>query len=577
MIRRIAVLLLILVLPILGLRDRAQAQAPQATTPSAQPAPGPKRPVYISLFAVLEDHLNMEITNDRLQRALNAVRELRQDHPAARATCLLLFSGTTSDALESRDLGDHMLTAVRGAAKAGLVEVGYDGSQEPTFLTWPRPNFRGAKTGEQRWLARSQAAEWFLTEFKNPVTGEPDPERPGGVKRAAEVFGPLAFVTGVNQEIGGDSEIVHQLRRLRIDAVLQGVPENTGFAARLLHGFGGSAAGVGRAMSPESGEMPEVFWMDDMLRLSDTSGAPVKVFMASDGPEALKKLLDGLDRSRPHVIRVRLADPRAYLKPGFGGGRDTTPLEWAYDNPKSAHLGADGLAPREAIDAAAAREQAVVDWLAKSFFADNPGSRFISIADLRGAAKTSVGTPVPFETVRAAAGGFLKEWKAIGNYPPIAARAGNEYFSLADMFQLLATSLAQYQRDAKWPPSVTLQRVYGPLEMTDDGGPVGEKVRVADVVTSASALADRLNDQGWKPLPGNVIPSWVTVGRTKVNAAQFLFLMADALSAPEPGRVLTTRMGYMFAATADMFPKSRPRQDLGAFWTLKPAVLVGLQ
>jgi len=577
MIRRFAVFLLILVLPVLGVNGRAAVQARQGTPTSAQPAPGPKQPVYISLFAVLEDHLNMEITNDRLQRTLSVVRALRQDHPAARATCLLLFSGTTSDALQSRDLGDHMLTAVREAARSGLVEAGYDGSQEPTFLTWPRPNFRGAKTGEQRWLARSQAAEWFLTEFKSPVTGEPDPERPGGVKRAAEVFGPLAFVTGVDQEIGGDSEVVHQLRRLRIDAVLQGVPENTGFAARLLHGFGGSAAGVGRAMSPEPTQVPEVFWMDDMLRLSDTSGAPVKVFMATDGPEALKKLLDGLDRSRPHVIRVRLADPRVYLKPGFAGGRYTTPLEWAYDNPKSAHLGADGLAPRETVDAAAAREQAVLTWLAATFFADNPGSRFISIADLKGAARTSVGSPVPFEAVKAAAATFLTQWEATGNYPPIAARAGDEYLSLADMFQLLAASLAQYQRDGRWPQSVTLQRVYGPLEMTDATGPVGEKVKVGDVVASAAALADRLNSQSWKPVPDNVIPTWVTVGQTKVNAAQFLFLMADALAAPGPGRVLTTRINYMFAATADAFPKSRPRQDLGAFWTLKPAHLARLQ
>ncbi len=574
MTRRIAVLFFVLALPAFWVHGSGQAPTPSLQgTPPAQP----KQPVYISLFAVIEDHLNIEITEDRLQRTLDTVRQLRQQFPAARPTCLVLFSGTTSDALQARDNANHLLTAVREAQKAGLIEVGYDGSQEPTFLTWPRPNLRGAKTGEQRWLARSQAAEWFLNEYKNPVTGEPDPDRSGGVKRTSEVFGPLAFIAGVNLEIGSDSETVHQLRRSPIDLVLPGVPENSVYAARLLHGYGVSASSVGKFVSPEPTQLPEVFWMDSVLRLSDTSGAPVKVLLATDGPEAIQKLVAGLDRSRPHVIRIRLADPKVYLKPGFAGDRYSTPLEWAYDNPKSAHLGADGMQAREAIDAAYGREESVLKWLTTSFFPANAGSRFISLADLKHAARTRMGTAISFEMVRIATEGFLQEWTAIGNYPPIAAHAGDEYFSLADMFQMLATSLARYQHDGAWPQSVMLQRVYGPLELTDEVGPVGKAVTVHDVAVAASALVDTLHNQSWKPVPDNAVPTWVTVGEIRVNASQFLRLMAEALISADPGGTLTTRINYMFSPAAEVFPKSRRRQDLGALWTLKPAHLTGLQ
>ncbi|HEY3381781.1 MAG TPA: hypothetical protein VGK32_08435 [Vicinamibacterales bacterium] len=567
----LAAVFLAVALPMLGTGTTGGTTSPAANGPES------KQPVYISLFSTIEDHLNIEISEERLQRTLDTMRRLRQQHPGVRPTCLMLFSGTTSEALQTRDQANGLLTRVRESARAGLIEMGYDGAQEPTFLTWPRPNMRRATTGAERWLARSQAAEWFLTEYKDPVTGLPDPDRSGGVMRTAEVFGRLAYVSGVSQEIGGDSEIVHHVHRSAVDAILPGVPENTVYAARLLHGYGVSAATVGRLMSPAPTSAPELFWMDNVLRLSNTSGAPVKVVVANQGPEALQKILDGLDRSRPHVIRVQLAHSDVYLKPGFGGGRYTTPIEWAYDNPKSAHLGQDGLQSREEIDAAFKREDAVLEWLAGSFFPANPGSRFIAMADLKHAAPTRVGASVSLEILRTAANDLLTEWSRAGNYPPFTARAGDEYFSLADMFQMLATALATWHRDGAWPPSVTLQHVYGPLEMTDDLGPLGRTVAVREVAAAASGLAEALNDQAWKPVPDNVVPTWVTVGALRLNASQFLRLMVEALAAPEPGRSLTTGMNYMFSSAAEMFPKGRPRRDVGALWTLKPARLVGLE
>lgn len=557
--------------------DNEGAQGPPSGSAAVPASPGAPQPVYVSLFTSLDDHLNIELTEERLVRVLGMADRARQRYPAARPSCLVLFSGAVSDAFASRDNATRLLARVREGVKAGTLDVGYDGAQEPTFLTRPRPNFRQARTGEQRWLARQQASEWFLTEYKNPITGEPDPDRPGGIRRTAEVLGPLAYATGVAQDVGGDSETVHLMRRLGIEPVLQGIPENSAFAARLLAGFGTSALATGRSLSPGPAYAPEVFWMDSVLRLSDTSGAPVKVFVANHGLEALQKSLDGLDRSRPHVIRVQLAHPAIYLKPGYAGGRYATPLDWAYDNPRSAHLGEDGLESRDEIEAAYRREDTVLQWLAETYFPANPGSRFISLSELKRSAESAIGQAMRLEALRAATAAFLKEWKATGNYPPTTALAGEQYLSIADMFQLLVTALAHTRPGDAKPPSITLRHVYGPLETTDEVGPIGKVVKVRDVAAAAAALEPALNSEAWKPVPENAIPTWVEVGGVRVNAAQFLFLMADAFVTVDPDANLSTGMHYMFTPVAEGFPKSRKRSELGALWTLKPARLVGLQ
>jgi hypothetical protein len=565
MTRQIFGLILVPVLAISGSSVRGQEAASQAGPP--------RQPVYISLFSTIDNHLNPDLSDECLRHTMDLVGRYRQQFPASRLSCLLLFSGTTSDALEARDKANGLSTRVRQAARQGVVEIGYDGAQEPTFLARPRPNFRRAKSGEQRWLARSEAAEWFLTEYKDAVTGEPDPERSGGLRRTLEVFGTLASVGGVSLELGSDSEMVHQVRRWTKPTIMPGVPENTDYVASRLHGFRGSSAAVGKAMSPEPTTSPELFWMDGVLRLSDTSGAPVKVVAANQGMEALKQVLDGLDRSRPHVIRLWLAPASMHMRPGFANNRYVTPLEWAYDNPKAAHFGPEGRTSQADVDAAYAREDATVRWLVERYFPDNPGSRFVSVADLGRAAKTSVGTEVPLTIARAAASDLLARWNEVGNYAPDSARAGGECLSLADMFQALATALGERQRYGAWPQSVGLQRVYGPLELTEDGGPTQGSVQSSAVLEAAAGLVARLNARTWKPVPENVIPTWVDVGSVRVNAAQFLRLMAETISLVDVDRPLPLRMSYMFSPVGEGFPKSRRRTDVGGLWTLKPAPL----
>jgi len=49
--------------------------------------------------------------------------------------------------------------------------------------------------------------------------------------------------------------------------------------------------------------------------------------------------------------------------------------------------------------------------------------------------------------------------------------------------------------------------------------------------------------------------------------------MAQALQDPSPEKTLQVRMDYMLTGAAQVFPKARNLEDVGATWTFKPAPL----
>jgi len=59
----------------------------------------------------------------------------------------------------------------------------------------------------------------------------------------------------------------------------------------------------------------------------------------------------------------------------------------------------------------------------------------------------------------------------------------------------------------------------------------------------------------------------------RVNAAQFLRLMAWACEDPAPNRVLTLSPIVMHSSAVFMYPKNTPMIDQGIGWTYKPAPL----
>ena len=529
-----------------------------------------KEPVYVHLSVLLNDHFNIQATEERLRVTAAMLKRQGARCPSCSVSALLVFSGTSSEAFEERNKATGLADLARQLARSGMADIGYDGIDEPTPAMRPQTNFRRARTPEERWLARLEANEWFLTEYKDIRLGYPDPERPGGLKKTIEVFGTPASVRGVTLELGGDPEVTHLLRRMKVRAVLGGIPEARTYPARNLNGYSGAVAGMGELVSPDTRCAAEVYWQDGYLRLSDTSGEPMTVVPVYQGPEPLKKVLAKLDRSRKHIVQVLLGHPGLYLPGGFEKGPYANPLRYAYDNPKTPVLEPSQLRPPRETEEAFRAEEAVVGWLIDEFMRENPGSRFLSDSALMQLAKTSQESPVPAGKLREAVSNLFDQWQTNGNYPPTFASARGEYFSLADMFQMLVTAIAEYSRTGALPASAPLLPVYGPFEMTDEQGPAATTIPRSALIRACATLAPSLADQAWKPVPTNRIPGWVTVDGHRYNAAQFLRAMAETYLSPS-GPDLKMATSQMWSAAATILPSTRRRYEAGSAWTVKPA------
>src|ERR1022692_2526012 len=346
-------------------------------------------------------------------------------------------------------------------------------------------------------------------------------------------------LTGLTVEVGGDSELIRLLRRDNTKAIMFGIPDtNPG----LVPGFSLGKAAFGKFMSPIPGTSPELYWQDDVLRSSETSGT-VRVVHAYDGADAMKTAIGKADRSRIHVIHVELAGVQDYLQPAFIKGSEFPPLKYAYNHPDDPRLQQDALLPAAGVDAAYAREDALLQWLVEDFFPTDPGSRMVSSTDLMQMAVPSTGFSISVAGLRAALADFLK---ATGNntvLPPVF-RADGHYLSLANIFQLMTDALADFSRTGKLPESVKVVQVYGPVRLLLGHGPNAGEVSVRSIARVCAQIDAGLHDGSPGKFPKNAIPVSLTVEGVAMNPAQFLRLMALALAASSPDAKLPVRMLY---------------------------------
>ncbi len=277
----------------------------------ATAGPVPRQPVYVQLVTTFDDYVNPELSEERLERTGPLVAELARKWPQWHVSWLVQFNGASAEALRLRQ-GNGLYDAIRELQGRGLVEIGYDGAEEPTPFARPRPNLRGADTGEARWLARSQALAWFLAEGRDALTGEPGPGV-GGLARVVEIFGPPASVWEASLDVGCGPELVHQLRRMGLDALMPGLPMRTHALTRNLHGYRGAAAMLATLVSAHEESAPEVFWMDHTLRLSDYTAQDTGVVVDTRRREGAARRHQP---ARPHVVLPRLGIP--ILRGGTG-------------------------------------------------------------------------------------------------------------------------------------------------------------------------------------------------------------------------------------------------------------------
>ena len=535
---------------------------------SAQVSNPGKQPIFFYLFSRYSDFYNLENTESRIHDTLSAVEKLHQKYPAVHASATLLFSGALSQALAERkpDLKNLLVDA----ARRGIVDLGYDGTDEPTYAFRPLASPTPRMPAEARWQARGDSAEQFLTEARDPATGQVVKGKSGGLKAMQEVFGPAACIKGLNVGLGGDSEYVNQLRRWNNSALLWGLPDPN--PTLNIHGYRGSVWQFGLAMAPLPSSSPELNWVDNYLRLSETSDAAIRVVSAADGPEAIKKVIADADRSHVRIIHVELSNERIYLSQFYQGDALYPPIKVAFAHPDHPALPPEALATEKERDDKLASQEILLNWIAATFVASNPGSRFVSSADLTRMSPSDGSRTVSVADLQRDLAGVLKTW-ADNTYPPDYFTAGNAYLSLADAFQVLCDILAEQHRTGGRPQTVAVRAAFGPLEIVDNHGPATGSVTPSAVAQAASLLAPRFDNAKWQPLPANRVPEWVDVGTLHLTAGQFLRLMAESVVAVDPATPIKVKMTYNISSSGMGYPKQRLPIDQGGTWTFKPAPL----
>jgi hypothetical protein len=567
------------------------AQAPPTT--AANPAT-PPQPVYFYLYAKVTDHVNMDITEARLRRLLPMIEQYRKENPQAHVSATIFFTGAVSQAMADQNKKTHIKDFVLKYKKMGVIEIGYDGTDEPTYENRPLIDASiEQKPFQERWLERATEDEKFLTEARDPLTGDPRPGVAGGLKEMQQVFGPAACISGasvgekvnaplINREHPdrnipyptkaevGDWEIVPVLQRYNTEAILFGFPASN---RDYLPGYGGGVATVGRILSPEPDAAPELFWDDNLLRFSEAGGGGSRLVLLNGGVDAFKDTTKKLDRSRVHIFHVELDNENDYLNGDFTKGKPFTPaLGYAYAHPDKPQVPTDARQSPAAVDATHVKEESALKWLIAEYVPTTAGNQIVSNSDLRRMTPASFGFTVTTEDLRAA---LKKTLADLGSATYLAPyfQVGGRYLSVAETFQVLTDALAELNRTGKLPETVRVDRVYGPLGMPMGHGPNIGDVKFATITRICAELDPRLHDDSGYPMPKNAIPPLYNVDGTKVNAAQFLRLMAQAVIDPSPDTTLHVRMVYMLTEAAEAFPKARNLEDVGATWTVKPAPL----
>src|SRR5712664_3378640 len=148
-----------------------------------------KQPAYVYLFSRYSDFVNIEMTERRIRDTVSLVEKYRREYPESQVSATVLFSGALSQALAERNTKTRIKDYILEAARRGVIGIGYDGTDEPTYTSRPLVNLANIASPEERWRLRGEAAEQFLTEARDPASGRVQKGKPGGLKAMQAVFG----------------------------------------------------------------------------------------------------------------------------------------------------------------------------------------------------------------------------------------------------------------------------------------------------------------------------------------------------------------------------------------------------
>jgi hypothetical protein len=331
-------------------------------------------------------------------------------------------------------------------------------------------------------------------------------------------------------------------------------------------------------MSPAPDTSPELYWVNNVLHTAEWSGGlkPVaRTLHGYEGADALKDFLTGMARAKVQIVHVELASEKDYLKPDFiktwtNVTSSSPSLLYAYAHPDSPKLPADARLSSAEVNANYAKEDASLKWLTEDYLPANAGSHFVASSDFEHMTPPANGYSISVPALQTALSDWLRTW-GINTFPPNYLLADGHYLSMAEAFQVMTDSLAEFDRTGKLPQSVKVVRVYGPIGLQPGHGPNNGVLSMARIAKECSTIAPALHDETADPMPHNSIPPGFVIDKIPMTSAQFLRMMAQAIVNPVPDAQLNLKMTYMFTGVSQLMPKTRSITDAGATWTFKPA------
>ena len=334
------------------------------------------------------------------------------------------------------------------------------------------------------------------------------------------VFGDAVYITGLTlwgadpmvhviPEVGTDTETIYALRRYNSKAVMAGLLDRGLVETSRYRDW---ASMFSEEMSPVPAASPELFWQDNVLRFSESTGGGNRMINASAGPDGFKAALSKMDRSRVRLVHVNLVPDRDYLTPLFSRGDFYPPVRYAYQHPDQPKLPKEALKPAADVEKAYANTDATLKWLTEELLAGDPGVHFLSTAQLKKMVKPDTDFNIRVDALRSATQRMLTAW-ADKPAPPKYLPVEDHYLSRAEMFQAMADALARRDNSRKFPKTVRVVPVVAPI---------GTLVRRAMCRRTSTPIRSRSTPTGPRPTQHNpkssvtsrTVPIASTSGRT---------------------------------------------------------------
>jgi len=276
-------------------------------------------------------------------------------------------------------------------------------------------------------------------------------------------------------------------------------------------------------LTPTRETSSTLYWADNVLNMN--GGSPVDGVGGIDplqGPVIARSRLQQLDRSRPHIVLTGLASKYLYTRQKM----NTSPTIYGYAHPDAPEL------PPELLNTEADKERFyqqslnTLDYLLTEVLSTNPGSRFVSSEELLDMVAPPEYWLVDEDRLRKMAAWALLHWT---DRPPDWVSDGRDFYSLRDLFTLLAMALAERDHAGIAPRPVRqafeLPLAYGPLGIADASSPVS--LPVEEILSLSRKLAaDFAPDPDWQTTPRAMLQPAYSTSRGDITVAQLLYGMA---------------------------------------------------